>query len=88
MLVQHVTSSDLYPQVACGLSNGKEALSSFSLSTPSITIPPSLLSLPHYSHTLPLATTATLTGIFSALAALTLLLSRQQQNRKDKTSLK
>ena len=71
-------------QVNCGLSNGKEALASFSLSSPAITLPPLLLSLPSYS----LVATAVLTAIFSLACLLALLLTRQLQRRKYRTTQK
>ena len=85
-----ITDEDtgIIKQVACGLASGREALSSFSLSSPAIPLPPLLLSLPGYSHLLPLGTTAVLTGLFSLMAALTLLLTRQRQKRKYKTAQK
>jgi len=78
------TDTGIIKQVNCGLSNGKEALASFSLSSPAITLPPLLLSLPSYS----LVATAVLTAIFSLACLLALLLTRQLQKRKYRTTQK
>jgi ABC-type multidrug transport system ATPase subunit len=81
-----ITDQDtgIIKQVACGLSNGMEALSSFSLSSPALPLPAFLLSLPHYS----LVTTAVLALLLSLLCLLALLLTRQLQRRKYRTTQK
>jgi len=83
-----ITDEDtgIIKQVACGLSNGREALNYFSLSFPAIHVPSVLLSLSSYSQMLPLATTAILTGLLSIISLLLLILSRQKQKRRQKTS--